>query len=370
MQSKPILNLLNENLKSLPTYKPGRPIEEVARELGLSFDSIIKLASNENPLGPPEESIKAMQEAINSVHLYPDGNSFYLKTKLSEHLNIPQSKIILGNGSNEIIEFLAHAFVRPGSEVICSQFCFAIYPILSLMMGGDVVEVKANGLGHDLKAMAQAVTDKTSAIFVANPNNPTGTMASNSEVAQFIESIPPHIPLILDEAYVEYLDNPADNLRYIRNGEKSNVFVMRTFSKIYGLAGLRIGYGIGDGDVIAALERVRQPFNVNLVAQAAAMAALSDKKYIERSREINTRGILQLTEGLKNMDIHVEPSYCNFVLAKVGDASGAFKHLQNDGVITRPMAGYKLPEWLRISVGTQEQNQRFLNSIGNFLESI
>lgn len=367
MQSKPILNLLNENLKSLPSYQPGRPIEEVARELGLSFESIIKLASNENPLGPPESSVKAMQEAINSVHLYPDGNSYYLKDKLSAHLNIPQSKIILGNGSNEIIEFLAHAFVKPGSEVICSQYCFAIYPILTLMMGGKVVEVKADGLAHDLKAMAGAITENTSAIFVANPNNPTGTMASNSEIQDFIESIPPHIPLILDEAYVEYLDDPADNLRYIREGQKSNIFIMRTFSKIYGLAGLRIGYGIGDSDVIAALERVRQPFNINLVAQAAALAALSDQDHISRSKQINEAGRQLLTERLHEMDVQVEPSFCNFVLARVGDASGAFKHLQNDGIITRPMAGYKLPEWLRISVGTEDQNQRFLKSIERFL---
>lgn len=364
---KPVLDKLNPLLKNLPFYQPGRPIEEVARELGIPFDYIIKLASNENPIGPSPLAIEAMEKAIHQVNLYPDGNSYYLKKALSDHLSLPADRLILGNGSNEIIEFIAHAFVRPGMEVVCSQYCFAIYPILTLMMGGKVVEVPAQGLSHDLQAMAAAVTSNTAAVFVANPNNPTGTLASNSELEEFIDAIPPDIPLIIDEAYVEYLEDPADLVSRIRSGTKPNLILMRTFSKIHGLAGLRIGYGVADPDLIKALERIRQPFNINLVAQQAATAALNDPDHLQKSKAVNSEGLEQLTQGLQDLDIQVEKSWCNFVLARIGDAAGAFSHLQKDGIITRPMAGYKLPEWLRISVGTKDQNTRCLESLARFV---
>lgn len=367
MSEKPVLARLNENLKSLPTYQPGRPIEEVAREIGIDPRSIIKLASNENPLGPPPKAREAMAQAINEVHLYPDGNAWYLKKALSESLDLRPDRIILGNGSNEIIEFVTHAFVRPGSEVVCSQFCFAIYPILTLMMGGKVCSVPARGLAHDLKAMSAAVNEKTVAVFVANPNNPTGTLASNRELEEFIDSIPPSIPVIIDEAYIEYLDDPADLVSRIRDGSKPNLIIMRTFSKIYGLAGLRMGYGLGDPEIIAALEKIRQPFNANLLAQKAAAAALTDHDFVSQSREVNRLGLIQLSDGLAELDIPYEKSYCNFVLARIGDAAGAFKALQELGIITRPMGGYGLPEWLRISVGTADQNDRCLKALATIV---
>ncbi|MCD8534765.1 MAG: histidinol-phosphate transaminase [Verrucomicrobia bacterium] len=364
---KPILNRLNQNLKNLPVYQPGRPIEEVAREIGLPVQSIIKLASNENPLGPSPKAREAMAQAIHDVHLYPDGNAYYLKQALSQSLHISPNRIILGNGSNEIIEFIARAFVTPGSEVICSQYCFAIYPILTLMLGGKVVEVPARGLAHDLVAMANSVTDKTAAIFVANPNNPTGTLESTGDLERFVDSIPPHIPVIIDEAYIEYLLNPAPLIDRLRAGSQSNLFLMRTFSKIYGLAGLRLGYGMGDPDVIATMEKIRQPFNTNLMAQRAGIAALGDVDHLQRSRQVNAAGLEQLASGLRELDIEYTPSHCNFILARLGDAARIFQELQKLGVITRPMGGYRLPEWLRISVGTQEQNDRFLKALGTIV---
>lgn len=367
--SHPLLEKINPSLKNLPFYQPGRPIEEVARELGMPFDGIIKLASNENPLGPSPRAMTAMQEAIKSVHLYPDGNAFYLKKTLSQRLGVSEDMITLGNGSNEIIEFLAHAFIKPDSEVICSQYCFAIYPILTLMMGGKVVEVPANGLAHDLKAMSAAVNDRTAAIFIANPNNPTGTLAKNEKVIDFINSIPNNIPVIVDEAYVEYLDNPVNVIDMIQQSQNSNIIIMRTFSKIFGLAGLRIGYGIGHPEIINALERIRQPFNTNLVAQKAAEAAINDEEHLQKSREINAAGLQQFESGLKTLSIPYERSFCNFILAKVGNANEAFQFLQSQGIITRPMAGYKLPEWLRISVGTESQNDKCLHSLKQFIET-
>ncbi|HON06776.1 MAG TPA: aminotransferase class I/II-fold pyridoxal phosphate-dependent enzyme, partial [Verrucomicrobiota bacterium] len=258
--------LINPVLNNLPVYQPGRPIEEVARELGLPCDSIIKLASNENPLGPSPLALAAMKKAVKKVHLYPDGNSYYLKNKLAEKLSISVENIILGNGSNEIIEFVGHILINLDVDVIVSQYCFAIYPIVTKMFGGNVITVPAKNYGHDLKAMRNSITPKTRVIFVTNPNNPTGTMATKDELIELIETVPPSVLLVLDEAYIEFLDNPLDTVSYVKNG-KENLLLMRTFSKIYGLAGLRIGYGICSKDIAASMEKVRQPFNINSVAQ-------------------------------------------------------------------------------------------------------
>lgn len=365
---QPSLSLrLNPALRDLPVYQPGRPIEEVARELGLEASTIAKLASNENPLGPSPHAQEAMRRAVSQVHLYPDGNAFYLKQKLAGQLGIDPGNLILGNGSNEIIEFLGHALVGPGVEVVVSQFCFAIYPIVTLMFGGKPVVVPAKGYGHDLPAMRDAVTPQTRLVFVANPNNPTGTLAPAADVLELVKAVPPEVLLVIDEAYFEYLENPPDLLPLIRSGEHPNLLLMRTFSKIYGLAGLRLGYGIGGRELIAALEKVRQPFNINALAQAAALAALDDTPHLDRSRETNFLGMQFWQDALGHDGIEYVPSAGNFILARVGDGAGVFRKLQERGVIVRPMAGYQLPEWVRISIGTAAENERCLGALREVL---
>jgi histidinol-phosphate aminotransferase len=358
---------LNPALKDLPVYQPGRPIEEVARELGLPIEGIIKMASNENPLGPSPMAVAAIEKALSQLHLYPDGNAFYLKQKLAQKLGVTPAHLVLGTGSNEIIEFVSHALMRPGAEVIVSQYCFAIYPIMAKMFGGKVVTVPARDYGHDLTAMAKAITPKTTVMFVANPNNPTGTLASTEALAKLVNEMPPHVLLVLDEAYIEFLDQPADLVPLIRNGTKPNLLLMRTFSKIYGLAGLRLGYGIGDPELVSALEKVRQPFNVNSVAQIGALAALEDAEHIHRSRQNNAQGLKFWERALRNLGLAYVPSAANFILVKVGEGDRVFKELQKQGVIVRPMGGYQLPEFVRISIGTSAENERCLTALKKVL---
>lgn len=354
---------LNPALANLPVYQPGRPIEEVARELGLPEAGIIKLASNENPLGPSPRAIAAMQRLLPHLHLYPDGNVFHLKQRLTARLGVEPGNVIFGNGSNEIIEFVGHAVMRPGADVVVSQYCFAIYPIIAAMMGARVITVPARAYGHDLPAMLEAITPSTTVVFVANPNNPTGTLAPRGEVLEFVDRVPPSVLLVMDEAYYEFLDDAVDLLPRIRSGAQPNLLLMRTFSKIHGLAGLRLGYGIGTPELIAALERVRQPFNINSLAQAAALAALEDDDHIRRTRENNAEGRRFLERELAGMGLEVVPSFANFVLVRVGDGRGAFEALQRRGIITRPMHGYGLPEFLRISVGTPDENARCIAAL-------
>jgi histidinol-phosphate aminotransferase len=357
----------NSNLDNLPVYQPGRPIEEVARELGMDFDAVIKLASNENPLGPSPKAVAAMEKAVRQVHLYPDGNAFYLKNRLADKLEVEPGNLILGNGSNEIIEFISHALLGPGDEIVVSQYCFAIYPIVAKMMGAEVISVPAKDHGHDLPAMLAAITPKTRAVFVANPNNPTGTLAPREAVVQLVNEIPDDVLLVMDEAYVEFLSSPVDLLPLIRRGDKPNLLLMRTFSKIFGLAGLRIGYGIGDPEFIGALEKIRQPFNANAVAQAGALAALEDNDHLAATRSNNEAGLNYLDNELRRMGINHVPSSANFVLLEVGDGGKVFADLQAKGVITRPMAGYQLPKWVRVSVGTPEENTRFVETLKEVL---
>lgn len=359
---------LNPNLSTLPTYQPGRPIEEVARELGLPAADIIKVASNENPLGPSPMAMAAMQRILPHLHLYPDGNAFYLKQRLAARLGLRPEHLILGNGSNEIIEFVGHALMRPGADIVVSQYCFAIYPIIAAMMGARVVTVPAKSYGHDLAAMRQAITPATSVVFVANPNNPTGTLASREAVVELVESVPPNVLLVMDEAYFEFLDEPLDLIPLIREGKKPNLLLMRTFSKIYGLAGLRLGYGIGVPELVSSLEKVRQPFNINSLAQTAALAALEDADHMRKTRENNREGRAFLTKALTAMGLEVVPSAANFILVKVGDGQGVFTELQRRGVIARPMGGYQLPEFIRISIGTPTENQRCLTGLREILK--
>jgi len=358
---------LNPSLKNLPVYQPGRPIEEVARELGLPAAEIIKLASNENPFGPSPLALAAMEGALKQTHLYPDGNGFYLKRKLAEKLAVEPANIILGNGSNDIIEFVAHALLDANSEVVVSQYCFAVYPIVTQLFGAKLVSVPAKKFGHDLPAMLQAVTTRTKIMFVANPNNPTGTQVSEADLLHLIHGLPREMLLVMDEAYIEFLDNAPDLLSLIRRGEFPNLILMRTFSKIYGLAGLRIGYGVGHPELVAALEKIRQPFNTNLLAQAAALAALDDDEHITRTRTNNATGLKFYETAFRELGLEFVPSVTNFILVKVGDGQRVFGELQKRGVIVRPMAGYQLPEWIRISIGTGPENSRCLAALREVL---
>ena len=348
----------NPALQHLPVYSPGRPIEEVARELGLSADGIIKLASNENPLGPSPTALAAMERVLKQLHLYPDGNAFYLKQKLAQKLGLGPEHLILGNGSNEIIEFVGHALMRPGTDVVLSQYCFAIYPIVAHLFGANLVVVPAKGYSHDLPAMLKAVTPKTKVMFVANPNNPTGTLAPRGEVVQIVAEVPDHLLLVMDEAYIDFLEERVDLLPLIRVNSKPNLLLMRTFSKIFGLAGLRLGYGIGHPELIAALEKVRQPFNINSLAQAGAQAALDDQGHLARTRANNALGLDYLQNSFRSLGLEFIPSHANFVLVRVGEGQRVFEEMQKLGVITRPMGGYHLPEWIRVTVGTPNQNAR------------
>jgi histidinol-phosphate aminotransferase len=356
---------INPFLKNLPTYQPGRPIEEVARELNLPANEIIKVASNENPFGPSPLAIAAMQKAIAGVNLYPDGNSFYLKQKLAEKLGVKPANLVLGNGSNEIIEFIGHAYFAPGVDVVVSQYGFAIYPLVTKLFGANLITVPAKNYGHDLPAMLKAITPQTRVVFVANPNNPTGTLAPREEVIQFVNDVPDDVLLVMDEAYIEFLDDAVDLVSLVRLAARENLILMRTFSKIFGLAGLRLGYGIGHPDLIVALEKTRQPFNINSVAQAGALAALDDDGHVRRTRQNNFAGLEFFSRAFRELNLEFVPSFANFILVRVGEGQKIFDAMQKKGVIVRPMGGYQLPEWIRVSIGTPQENERCLDTLKN-----
>jgi len=329
---------------------------------------IIKLASNENPLGPSPAALQAMQHVLANINLYPDGNAFYLKHKLADKLNVQPENLILGNGSNEIIEFVGHAFMQPGVDVVVSQYCFAIYPLTAKLFGANLITVPAKDYGHNLSAMLKAITPQTRVVFVANPNNPTGTVVSRQELADFASRVPKNVLLVIDEAYIEFLDDPADFISEIRRGERPNLLLMRTFSKIFGLAGLRLGYGIGSPELIIGLEKIRQPFNINSIAQAGALAALDDRDHMRRTRENNATGLKLYIDVFQKLGLEFVPSAGNFILVRVGEGQRVFEAMQKLGVIVRPMGGYQLPEWIRISVGTPEENDRCLKALPTVLK--
>jgi len=358
---------LNPALEHLPVYRPGRPVQEVARELGLPAREVIKLASNENPFGPSPAALAALKKALGQLHMYPDGSAFYLKQKLADKLGLTPAHLILGNGSNDIIEVLGHALLGPGGEMVVSQYCFAIYPIVAELLGARVVTVPARDYGHDLPAMLRAVTVNTKLVFVANPNNPTGTLAPAADVRRLLEELPENVVLAMDEAYFEFLNKPLDLLSLIRAGRNPNLILLRTFSKIYGLAGLRLGYGIAHPEFIAALEKIRQPFNVNSLAQVAGLAALDDSAHVKRTIRNNVQGRKFLEKSLATMNVEYIPSSANFVLARVGMGQEVFEQLQRRWIITRPMGGYQLPEWIRISVGTPQENRRCIKALREIL---
>ena len=350
-------------IRAISPYQPGKPISELAREMGLVEASIVKLASNENPLGIGPRAKEALARAVQELARYPDGNGFALKAALSERTGVPMGGIVLGNGSNDVLELVARTFLRPGAEAVFSQHAFAVYPLATMAVGARPVVVPARDFGHDLDAMATAVTDKTGVVFIANPNNPTGTFLPGPQIEAFLEKIPERVLVVLDEAYTEYLPD-AD--RYDAIGWLArfpNLLVSRTFSKAYGLAGLRVGYGLGHPSVIDLLNRVRQPFNVNSLALAAATAALGDDEFLAKSAELNRRGMRQLTAAFEAMSLAWIPSWGNFVTFKVGDGDAVHRKLLAQGVIVRPIGGYGMPEWLRVSIGLPEENARFIDAL-------
>jgi len=352
-------------LEGLVAYDPGKPIEETARELGLDPASIIKLASNENPLGPSPKAVEAMKAAAESVHIYPDGGGYRLRSAIAEKFELGREHVVLGNGSNEIIELVGHGFLNPGDNVVAAEHAFVVYKLMATLFGAETVEVPDPGFVHDLDAMASAITPRTRKVFVANPNNPTGTMVGQAEIDRFMERVPEHVMVIFDEAYHEFLHHPPDTLKFLREGR--NVVIMRTFSKIQGLAGLRIGYGLTTPEIAGVLQKCRQPFNTNAIAQAGAIAGLADEEHQARTRALNDEGLAFYHGAFGEMGLECVPSVANFVLVRVGDGDCVFREMLKRGVIVRAMAGYKLPEWVRISVGTREQNERCIATLREVL---
>lgn len=355
-------------LEGLVAYDPGKPIEETARELGLALESIIKLASNENPLGPSPKAVAAMKEACEKVNLYPDGGGYKLRTAIAEKFGLERSHIVLGNGSNEIIELIGHGFLNPGDNVIAAEHAFVVYKLMATLFGADTIEVPDPGFVHDLVAMADAITPQTREVFIANPNNPTGTLVGQEEIDRFMDRVPERVIVVFDEAYYEFLDTPPDTVKYVREGR--NVVVMRTFSKIQGLAGLRIGYGLAPAHLAEVLQKCRQPFNANAVAQAGALAGLMDDEHQERTRQVNREGRVFLEKSFAGMGLEYVPSHANFVLVKVGEGDRVFAEMLKRGVIIRAQSGYKLPEWVRISVGTMPQNERCVATLKEVLADL
>ncbi len=355
----------NQWVCDLVPYEPGKPIEETARELGLAPEDIIKLASNENPLGPSPKAKEAMIAEVDYAHLYPDGGGYKLRSALAQKHDVEFENVVLGNGSNEIIELLCHSFLKPGVSLIAAEHAFVVYKLMATLFGADYIEVPDPGFVHDLDAMADAITPETRLVFIANPNNPTGTLVKQAEIDRFIDRLPDHVVAVFDEAYYEFLEEAPDTLRYVREGR--NVCVMRTFSKAQGLSALRIGYGFAPPHIAGLLNRSRQPFNANAIAQAAALAAINDQEHIEATVQNNKEGIAFFENAFEQRNWEFIPSHANFVLVKVGDGDHVFQELLKKGVIVRAMRGYKLPEWVRISVGTPSQNQRCLQELDALL---
>jgi histidinol-phosphate aminotransferase len=348
----------HQHILKLVSYEPGKPVEELAREMGLQPEEIVKLASNENPLGPSPKAVAAMRDALDRAHFYPDGGGWALRTAIAEKLGLARENVVLGNGSNEIIEFIGHAFLRPGDEVITARHAFAVYSLMAQLFGAKTIEVPDPGFIHDLSAMLAAVSWRTRQIFIANPNNPTGTMVGQQEIDDFMARVPEDVLVVFDEAYYEFLDHPPDVLKFVREGR--NVVVMRTFSKIQGLAGLRIGYGLAAKEIADVLQKTRQPFNANSIAQAGALAGINDDEYMRKTRELMHEGREFLQTAFSSLDLEFVPSAANFVLVRVGDGDKVFEALLRRGLIVRAMRSYKLPEWIRVSVGTMDQNRRFV----------
>ncbi len=357
----------NPQLRNIAVYQPGKPIEETARELKVDPAEIIKLASNENPIGPSSKAIAAMRDALDSVQLYPDGAGFYLRNALAGKLGLARENIILGNGSNEVIELLGHAFLREGDEVVTTRHAFIAYKLIAHLFGASVVETETPNFHQDLDAVSAAITPQTKIIFIANPNNPTGALVSQSEIDRLMSRVPENVIVVFDEAYFEFLDQPPDTLKFVCDNK--NVVVLRTFSKIHGLASLRVGYGIARPELIEILQKTREPFNVNGLGQIGALAALDDVAHQRETKAVVDQGRAYLQDEFAKMNLEFVPAAANFVMVKVGDGAGVFQQLLKKKIIVRPIQNYGLPEWLRISVGTMEQNQKCIAALKEVLNA-
>jgi len=362
------MTLLEQSLsyvRAISPYQPGKPITELAREMGIPVEKIVKLASNENPLGMSPKAKKAVEAAIGGVERYPD--QFDLIKAVAERAGLAQNQVVLGNGSNDVLDLIARVFLAPGRSAVFAQHAFAVYPLATLSTGAELIAVPAKNYGHDLEAMRAAIRPDTRLIWIANPNNPTGNFLPYPEVRAFLETVPNDVVVVLDEAYNEYLP-PAERVDvagWIK--DFPNLVVTRTFSKIFGLAGLRVGYALASAEVADLMNRVRQPFNVNNLAIVAAVAALDDHEFVNASYELNRRGMAQLLAGLQRLGLEHIPSGGNFLTFKAGDAATVNRKLLEQGVIVRPIAGYGLPEWLRVTIGTELENARFLEALENAL---
>ncbi len=356
-----IWELANPQLREVKVYEPGKPIEETARELGLDPNAIIKLASNENPLGPSPRAMEAMRDALEKGHLYPDGGGFCLCKAVATKLGLAPENVILGNGSNEVLEFLGHAFLNPGDDVVTSQYAFIVYKLIATSFGARAIEVPSPDYQQDLDGILAAITPKTRLIFIPNPNNPTGTLLSQRAIDNFMSHIAENVIVVFDEAYFEFLDHPPDTLQFVREGR--NIVVLRTFSKIHGLAGLRIGYAVAPADLVQVLHKTRQPFNVNSIAQIGALTALDDDEHLQETKRVIDEGRAYLHEQFSQMKISFVPGTANFVMVNVGDGHAMFEKLLRQGIIVRPLRGYGLPEWVRISIGTMEENEKLIAAL-------
>jgi histidinol-phosphate aminotransferase len=356
-------------VRSIAPYQPGKPISELAREMGLKEENIVKLASNENPRGIGPRTRAAIDHALADIARYPDGNGHDLKVALSRRYGVDTAQIVLGNGSNDVLELVAHAFLGPGRAAVFAQHCFAVYPLATQARGARGIQVAAKNFGHDLDAMAAAIDDETYVVWIANPNNPTGTLLQPDALEKFVRKVPERVLIVIDEAYNEYQppELKSETVKWLKR--HPNLIVSRTFSKAYGLAGLRVGYAFAHPSVADIMNRVRQPFNVNSLALAAAAAALDDMEFVARSYAENLQGMRQIEEGAKALGLDWIPSFGNFITLKVGKANEVYRRLLKRGVIVRPVGGgYQLPEHLRITIGTPAENERFLVALGASLK--
>lgn len=364
-----INELVPDYIRTIAPYQGGKPISELAREMGLIETDIVKLASNENPLGISPKAQMAIEDAIADIARYPDGNSFALRDAVRKKFDVKTNQIVFGNGSNDILELAARAFLTANSEAIYSQHAFAVYPLVTQAVGAKGVVITAKDYGHDLEGFLKAITPKTRLIFIANPNNPTGTLLKKDALRAFIHQVPSHVLIMLDEAYNEYLSTEDKSEAISWLAEFDNLIISRTFSKAYGLAGLRIGFGLMHANVADMLNRVRQPFNVNSIAQVAAMASLADDDFVARSYALNQAGMMQLTQGFQKLGLEYIPSQANFVSFAIKDAADINQKLLQNGVIVRPIANYEMPNYLRVSVGLFSENARFLEVLEMIIKS-
>lgn len=361
-----IESFANQHVLELVAYQPGKPIEETARELGLDPHDIVKLASNENPLGPSPKAVEAVSRAAAGVNIYPDGAAFRLRSAIAEFCGVEFDQTVVGTGSSEVIELMCHALLNPQAEVVAARHAFSMYPVMSQLFGSTYVEVPNKpDWTHDLNGFLNAITDSTRIVFITNPTNPVGTVVTQQEIDEFMDKVPEHVLVCFDEAYREFSDNPPDTLKFVREGR--NVIVLRTFSKAYGLAGLRVGYGVAPEHITGMLHKARAPFNLHVLAQEAALAALEDADHVRRTVENNAAGMRFYEQAFQEMGLEWIPSQGNFILVKVGQGKKVFNDMLAKGVIVRAQDGYGLPEWIRISIGTPAENARCLEVLREVL---